>query len=918
MDIHRCRFVPYPPSTINSLAFSHSYVAKSQKAASPRLAVGRANGDIEIWNPLKGAWLQETVIHGGQDRSIDGLVWIQDPSEEVSEGRTIIGKSRLFSIGYTTTVTEWDLENGRPLRQTSGNHGEIWCLAAQPALAPGETDATGWEGQYLVTGCTDGALVLYSTADDDLQLKRVLVRPSSKKAKIISITFQDRNFVVAGCTDSTIRVYDIRTGTMVRSMSLGVGPSGGPKEIIVWTVKVLAGGNIISGDSTGELRIWSGKTYSLIQRIKGHRQDILSLATSHDGKAIFSGGMDRRTVVYKHVGGAKSRWAEVGHRRYHDHDVKTMATLEAKGISVVVSGGPDASPMVLPLQQFGMENQRALPYLSQEPALKSSSKKRLLMSWWDREVDIWRLTKPKSTDATEQGDEPTAQNRKLISKILIKGEANISSAALSSDGNLLAVATAEEIKMFQLRVRRSDDGESLKVVKIALPLAFSRGARLVEFSSDGKWLCIVRDNSRIVVARIISDGKGTASSIRVLASTSRLERINRQIEKHVLLGGLGSYERSITRAVFSSDSRILAVSDLAGYIDTWVLSGNEDTTESLLETSEEEDDESSSDSSSESEDEDGEDAKPKLVFGQHWARNPVASQLPKLPSTPIILTFRPSTASSTVELPNPPATRTTPHPISHSLPHGEDRLVVVTASNKIYEFSVLGGSLTPWSRRNTPQSFPIDFQQLRDQARGCIWDVSPLGSDKGRERLWIYGINFLFLFDLSVDFPPHAALAEAVEDEEQPGPVNSKKRKLNPSIKLGKQQHSGAGSSIPSGHMSIGPVVARVTHEDDETISQPYLLHSHATESNSDSDSESEYAGNAVALLKERAEADEDEERKENWWFTFKYRPILGLAQIGESSGETGPEVALVERPIWEADLPPRYYGDQEWAKEDY
>jgi U3 small nucleolar RNA-associated protein 4 len=98
MDIHRCRFVPYPPSTINALAFSHSYVLKGQKIAPPRLAVGRANGDIEIWNPQKGSWLQEIIIRGGKDRSIDGLVWIQDPNEELSDGTTIIGISRLFSI----------------------------------------------------------------------------------------------------------------------------------------------------------------------------------------------------------------------------------------------------------------------------------------------------------------------------------------------------------------------------------------------------------------------------------------------------------------------------------------------------------------------------------------------------------------------------------------------------------------------------------------------------------------------------------------------------------------------------------------------------------------------------------------------------------------------------------------------------
>jgi U3 small nucleolar RNA-associated protein 4 len=343
MDIHRCRFVSYPPSTINVLAFSQSQ-GREQRALNLRLALGRANGDIEIWNPLNGTWLQETILRGGKDRSVDGLVWIQDPDEEDEDGQIIPGKLRLFSIGYTTTVTEWDLETSQTLRQTSGNHGEIWCLAAQPSILKGQKQATGhststqWQGQYLVAGCTDGAVVLYSTADQDLKLERVLARPSAKKAKVISINFQDRNIIVAGCTNGTIRIYDIRNGTLVRSMSLGGGIQGGPKEIIVWAVKCLPNGNIISGDSTGEVRIWDGKTYTLLQRIKSHRQDVLSLATSNDGSTILSGGMDRRTVIYKQAGD-RSRWGVVSHRRFHNHDVKTMAAFEGNGMSVVVSGG---------------------------------------------------------------------------------------------------------------------------------------------------------------------------------------------------------------------------------------------------------------------------------------------------------------------------------------------------------------------------------------------------------------------------------------------------------------------------------------------------------------------------------------------------------------------------------------------------
>jgi len=892
MDVHRCRFVPYPQSTINVLAFSHSHISKVLKAAPPRLAIGRANGDIEIWNPLNGAWLQETVIRGGKDRSIDGLVWIQDPTEVLSNGKWIIGKSRLFSVGCTTTITEWDLENGRPLRQASGNHGEIWCLAAQPPLAPGKKADGVWEGQNLVTGCTDGALVLYSTKDEDLQFGKILVRPSAKRAKIISVAFQNRDIVIAGCTDSTIRVYDVRSGQNLRTMSIGAGPKGGPKNIDIWAVMALPNGDIISGDSTGEMRIWSGKTYTLMQRVKSHNADIFTLAASHDGTTLFSGGKDRRTVVYKQVGKAK-RWAEVSHRRYHDHDVTTMASLEYKGMSVMVSGGkanisffvqsllictgPDASPMVVPLQQFGMDFQRALPFLPQEAPVKSAlmGKKRLLMSFWDREIRIWELSKP-TTHQEDVSDEN--HTRKLVSKILIKGEASITSADLISDGSLLAVSTTSEIKVFQLRPKKSVDGETnLKVSTLQTPHGFMSGARLVRFSPDRKWLCIVRTDSQIVLRRLTS----SSASIKFHPRSSKLERVNRKIEKHIILGGLGTYDRTVTQAAFSANSNILAVSDLAGYIDTFVLSGQEDLSQELEEVN----DASSSDSSDSEPESDEEESPVKLTYGQYWTRNPSASSIPKLPSAPTVLSFRPATAGPTNGVTSRTiATRQNPNPVPHDLPSGEDRLIVVTATSEVFEFEVLQGSLSTWSRRNPTSSFPTTFRKVRDLAKGCFWDVS-----NGRQRLWLYGSGWLFMFDLATDFP-----------DPMPDPKESMKRKRH-----GKEESSGAGSRVPDVKLGTGisRKMTKLVHgELMETEQVPLRPRE---EFSDDEDMALERLPRETDLEKK----DESDAPEENYWKTFKYRPILGMCAFGD--GE--PEVAIVERPLWEADLPEKFYGNQEW-----
>jgi U3 small nucleolar RNA-associated protein 4 len=101
----------------------------------------------------------------------------------------------------------------------------------------------------------------------------------------------------------------------------------------------------VSGDSTGEIRIYNGKNYSQTQRISGHEADILDLAVSRDGTSIFSAGMDRRTCFYTSrkaatkVVGQSGKWRKVSHQRYHQHDVKAMATYEGNKLSVVVSGG---------------------------------------------------------------------------------------------------------------------------------------------------------------------------------------------------------------------------------------------------------------------------------------------------------------------------------------------------------------------------------------------------------------------------------------------------------------------------------------------------------------------------------------------------------------------------------------------------
>lgn len=535
------------------------------------------------------------------------------------------------------------------------------------------------------------------------------------------------------------------------------------------------------------------------------------------------------------------------------------------------------------------------------------------MSWWEREIKIWRLGKfTNPVENPELEDDQVARDRKLVARVFIQGESNITSASLSGDGSLLAVATTEGIKMFHLRTRTLEEGEGLKVSQITVPLAFSTGARMIQFSPNGKWLCIIRSDSKITVARIIS-GNTSASSTTIHSQISKLRRIDRQVAKLVLLGGLGSYDRTITQIAFSSDDRILAVSDLSGYIDTFILAGDEDLT---LASPVFEDAASSESSDSESDsDSDFESTKTKvLIYGQQWTRNPSATLLPHLPSPPTILSFRPATSQKqpTNGL-TPHPTRNTPHPISNTVPTPtvtEDRLLIFTAENAIFEFHVLAGSLTPWSRRNPTSMLPEDFRNLKDLAKGCLWNVN-----SERSRAWIYGASWVWMIDLNYDLPlPDSS--KAGNSSEDGGavskPINKRKRKHG--------KESGAGSAIPDTQLGTGisRKMRRLIHEEVEEEQAVFVS---PFDDKMDVD---EHELNPSALERLRRESMVGQERNEHrnsMWHTFKYRPILGIVALGEEEGEGimkgkgSLEVAIVERPLWEVALAPRYYGDQEWEK---
>ena len=452
---------------------------------------------------------------------------------------------------------------------------------------------------------------------------------------------------------------------------------------------------------------------------------------------------------------------------------------------------------------------------------------------------------------------------------------------------------------------------------------------------------MIDQQSTVHMARLTREN-GSTGIFTVLSqpmTLRRLERNSKDQTKTALIGSLGSYERTIIRAAFSKDSRILVAGDLSGYLDSWVLAGDENLNQKGSGSEMAHDSASSSSSS--------EDDMPRrhskrdhtVIFGQYWTRNPSASLIPTLPSAAVILSFRSASDSQSTALTHRTKTihptRHNPHLLSHNIPVVEDRLLVVTAQHQVYEFNILKGSLTPWSRRNPISSFPDEFKRVRDRAMGCIWDINA-----DRERVWIYGSSWLFMFDLSKNFVTKAQDDQAHEEDKL---IKRKRKRAKEDEGDHRAQISGAGDKIPESKLLVafGRKMRKFTGPNNDNhavveLDPPYEVDSHSVE---EASGELELARSrrgfteAAGQLQTGSELENGEASKANssdvvnysksgpsstFWHTYRYRPILGAVPISgtdmeDANTDSAMKVAIIERPSWDVDLPPRFYGDQEW-----
>ncbi|KAJ1727948.1 U3 small nucleolar RNA-associated protein, partial [Coemansia sp. Benny D160-2] len=78
MQVHRCRFVDYVPQAINAIEYA------PRSSTHPYVAIGRANGDIELWQAKENLVYVKT-LPGIVNGSLEAIAWAHRTSLTAEE-----------------------------------------------------------------------------------------------------------------------------------------------------------------------------------------------------------------------------------------------------------------------------------------------------------------------------------------------------------------------------------------------------------------------------------------------------------------------------------------------------------------------------------------------------------------------------------------------------------------------------------------------------------------------------------------------------------------------------------------------------------------------------------------------------------------------------------------------------------------
>jgi WD40 repeat protein len=371
--------------------------------------------------------------------------------------------------------------------------------------------------------------------------------------EVMSVTVTADGRVISGSHDGTVRVWDLDSGELLRTLTDHQSHLRG-----VGAVAVSAdGGRAVFGDYGGTVRVWDLDAGELLHSLTGHRRNLRveAVAVTAEGRRAVSGGYDGKVLVWDLDSG------ELLHSLTGHHSAVRAVAVSADGRRVVSGGYSDTVVRVWDLGSG--ELLHSLPgyddassFYPSVPAVAVSADGRVIAGNGDGTVRVWDLDSGEQLDAFSDDG------------------ASVLSVAVSADSRRVVTGGSGTVRVWDL-----DSGELLHSLT-------GHGGQVwgVAVSVDGRHVVSggrdrtvrVWDPDSGASLRILPGHRGTVTAVAISAdgrravsggkdATVQVWDLDTGASSHILAG-----HREVTAVAMSADGR-RAVSAGGGGARVWDL-----------------------------------------------------------------------------------------------------------------------------------------------------------------------------------------------------------------------------------------------------------------------------------------------------------------------------------------------------------